>query len=446
MNEVINIAFIGGLNNANMLAGVGLGNLYINTFGIAVYIGLNVAAGTFVSQSIGQNDLRLAGVYLNRGRIVSFISFVPIFIAMIYSDKFFGLLNQDPQAVEYAYTYILYMIPYLLLHQQFDLTRTFLACFNKTTVTMITQIFSTFLHFCFCYYFVKVQNMNLRGVALSGMITMLFNVLATTFYIKVYLKELSPAFFLPNKQSFMGIPAYMKLAVSSMCIYCLEWWAMEVITIIASQISINQLGAQVIILNIYYVYMSLGYGLSYASEILIGKCIGANNIKEGKEYRRIIMQVGFALSALAMLTFYAFRYFLAEFFTPIIEIQDYIIQVGTLSSFCLFFELSQAWLQGFLRGLGTYNHALVTVLIAFYCLMIPLAYYLAIVLKMQLFGIWIALTSGQITLCLMYVYLSHSLYDWQKISDEVQVRAEIENNQKVKDSDMRTFKESLIES
>lgn len=66
-------------------------------------------------------------------------------------------------------------------------------------VTMMTQIISTILHFFMCYYFVNVLNMDLRGVALSGTITMSFNVIATSVYIKYFLKEISPAFFFPDK-------------------------------------------------------------------------------------------------------------------------------------------------------------------------------------------------------------------------------------------------------
>lgn len=242
---------------------------------------------------------------------------------------------------------------------------------------------------------------------------MLINNVVLVIYIKYFLKELSPAFFFPNRHSFMGIPIYLKLAISSMCIYCLEWWAIELITIISSQISLYQLGAQVIVAEVYWFYTSFGFGLSYASEICVGRCIGANNVKEAKEFRKLIMQIGISISAIAMVSFFFLRFFISELFTPIYEIQQVILNISPLLSICLFFEMTQAWSQGFLRGLGVYNHALATVLISFYCLTIPLAYYLGIVKGMELFGIWLALATGQFTVCSMYMYLSHFFYDWK---------------------------------
>ena len=47
--EVINLLFIGQLDNKAMLAGVGLGNVIINVFGLSIIFGMNGALETLVS-------------------------------------------------------------------------------------------------------------------------------------------------------------------------------------------------------------------------------------------------------------------------------------------------------------------------------------------------------------------------------------------------------------
>jgi len=47
--EVINVAFVGHLGDPALVAGVGLGNMYLNTTALAVMIGLNNGLSTFVS-------------------------------------------------------------------------------------------------------------------------------------------------------------------------------------------------------------------------------------------------------------------------------------------------------------------------------------------------------------------------------------------------------------
>ena len=47
--QIINLSLIGHLNDASIVAGVGLGNLYVNMFSQSLYTGLNGAIATFVS-------------------------------------------------------------------------------------------------------------------------------------------------------------------------------------------------------------------------------------------------------------------------------------------------------------------------------------------------------------------------------------------------------------
>jgi MATE family multidrug resistance protein len=83
--ETINISFIGHLEDPFMISGVGLGTLYIYTFGFTVLLGFNSVVSTLVSQSYGQKDLRLCGIYLNRGRIVALASCLPMTFMMLIS-------------------------------------------------------------------------------------------------------------------------------------------------------------------------------------------------------------------------------------------------------------------------------------------------------------------------------------------------------------------------
>lgn len=47
--EIVNIAFIGHLNDSLMISGVGMGNMMVNAFWFSVYMGINGALETLVS-------------------------------------------------------------------------------------------------------------------------------------------------------------------------------------------------------------------------------------------------------------------------------------------------------------------------------------------------------------------------------------------------------------
>ena len=55
--EVVNLIFIGHLNNPEMMAGVGMGNMIQNMIGLSIVIGLNGALETLVSQAYGAGNL-----------------------------------------------------------------------------------------------------------------------------------------------------------------------------------------------------------------------------------------------------------------------------------------------------------------------------------------------------------------------------------------------------
>ena len=49
MQEVVNLIFIGHLDDAALLAGVGMGNTILSVFGISLFLGLNGALETLVA-------------------------------------------------------------------------------------------------------------------------------------------------------------------------------------------------------------------------------------------------------------------------------------------------------------------------------------------------------------------------------------------------------------
>ena len=90
--EVINLSFVGHLGDPVLVAGVGLGNMYINTMGLSILIGINTVISTLSSQSYGQGNLKLCGIYLNRGRIIDLIICIPVTIVMLLAERFFNLI------------------------------------------------------------------------------------------------------------------------------------------------------------------------------------------------------------------------------------------------------------------------------------------------------------------------------------------------------------------
>jgi Na+-driven multidrug efflux pump len=71
------------MGDKHALVAIGLGNATINVFVVAMYLGLNSAASTFVAQALGFGHDEVCGIYLWRGRFIytaAMMVIVPIFM------------------------------------------------------------------------------------------------------------------------------------------------------------------------------------------------------------------------------------------------------------------------------------------------------------------------------------------------------------------------------
>ena len=83
MQENINLIFLGQLNKPAMMAGVGMGNMFMNMIGLTPAWGLHSALETLVSQDFGSGNYELCGIHLNRSRIVLVVIYVPISLVLL---------------------------------------------------------------------------------------------------------------------------------------------------------------------------------------------------------------------------------------------------------------------------------------------------------------------------------------------------------------------------
>jgi MATE family multidrug resistance protein len=153
LQQIINLIFVGHMNDAKLLAGVGMGNLIVSVFGISLFIGLNGALETLVSQAFGNNNMKLCGIYLNRGRFMLLLLNIPIVYILCNAEAILLLLKQDPRVCSNAQRYIYSYIPALVLNGLNDSQRRFLNMMELTRIPLICQLGGTIIHIAFCLLF-----------------------------------------------------------------------------------------------------------------------------------------------------------------------------------------------------------------------------------------------------------------------------------------------------
>ena len=171
LQEIINVAVIGQLDNSVMISAVGLGNIIVNIFGYATFMGLNSALCTFVAQSFGAGEKEVCGVYLWRGRYLLCIVFAIILPIFMCSEAMFEVLGQDKEASQYAQQYIVAVIPGLFLLGMLDLDRNFLTSFGKADITLYCQFIAPVIHYGFAELFAIHLDYKIVGLGIAGFCT-----------------------------------------------------------------------------------------------------------------------------------------------------------------------------------------------------------------------------------------------------------------------------------
>ena len=112
LQTLVNLYFIGKFNNPVLLGGVGLGNVWLNLGGLCFIISLNVGLQTLCSQAFGAKNHNQIGYYYQRGVVILTVMMgVMTILILTFTKRILKAINVEEETVEYAYDYILNLMP-----------------------------------------------------------------------------------------------------------------------------------------------------------------------------------------------------------------------------------------------------------------------------------------------------------------------------------------------
>lgn len=167
------------------------------------------------------------------------------------------------------------------------------------------------------------------------------------------LDEIQEALFWPvMKDCLTQWGEYFELAVPATLMMCFEWWCFEILILLSGYIGVDQLSANVILMNVAYIYLMIGYGTAEALSTLVGNCIGANQVVLGKKVTILTITVGAAFALLISFLLIIFKTQIAYFYTKEPEVVLIVIGSLTIVSIEVFFNCIGNFCGGALRSLG----------------------------------------------------------------------------------------------
>lgn len=398
----------------------------MNVSALSIGYGLSSALDTLCSQAFGAQEHKKIGLYFQAGAIVISACLLPVFLLNWYTESILLLLGQDEDVARYAgefSRYTVFGMPFLFAY---EMVRNVLEAQNVVHPFIFTTIVGNCVSIFGGYYLTYYTSMGFHGAALAlmlGNITLSL-VLVPFFIIKPSYRDWWNGWNLAEAWS--NVPTFLKLGVPGMLMMAMEWWAYEIMTVMAGVLpnAVVSVSTHAVLTNVasllYVVFLADSVGCS----IRVGNYMGAEKPKHAQLTSKISLVLVICIGLVFSSLIYGLRHQI-----PTLLINDSVsIEHAARALLVLVpYELIDGVngvMQGIYRGVGKQDFAAKVNGIAFYAVGISLSAFMAFVFNWGVEGLWIGFGLGTVT---AFVVCSTVLFraNWQTMVVEARDRLEI---------------------
>ncbi|GLU23349.1 hypothetical protein SLE2022_393660 [Rubroshorea leprosula] len=419
---LVSVMFAGHLGELE-LAGATLANSWATTTGFAFMTGLSGALETLCGQGFGAKLYRMLGIYLQVSCIISCFFAVLISVLWFYTEPILILLKQDAQICKMAALYIKFLIPGVFAYGFLQNILSFLQTQSMVMPLILLSVLPMGIHFGIVYMLVNWTSLGYKGAPLAASISLWISCLVLAIYVMCS-KKFKHTWEGFSFESFCFILTYLRLALSSAAMVCLEYWASEVLVFLAGIMPNSEITTSLIATcaNTETIAYMITYGLSAAASTRVSNELGAGNPERAKNAMAVTLKLS-VLLALAFILSLAFGHNIwASFFSDSSSIIKEFASMTPFLAISIALDSIQGVLSGVARGCGWQHLAVLANLGTFYFVGMPTAAVLGFRSKLYAKGLWIGFICGlssqtgtllMITLCRKWIRID--IYEQTKI-------------------------------
>ena len=429
--QTINLTFVGHLiedeqKKKDALDAIGISHIYINCSIISIISGLISGLETLGSNAFGAKKYKLLGLYLHRAQIISY-GLVTIFLTFHYffSLKIFVMMGIKDNIIININKYIKIAFLFCLVDVQFSLNFRYLNIIGKSFVNFICLLVSLILHPVWCYIFMVQLGYIIEGAAVALVISQLINSILGTIYL-YFINPLPESIFCFNRNSFRGFWEYLKISIPSAFLSCVEWWAFEILSIIAVSIGQTDFTIHIFLCNISVNLLTITIGFGASTGILVGREFGKGDIESARAFFKIAMFYGFVLDLFFNIILFIFRYKLLSLFGVEQNLNDKAASIIIILCISNLFGYCYSIFTSLYKGLGKQLLASGISLGNFYIIQVGLGLLFTKYFEMGVSGLWLAVLITYVVCCSIYSIIFSNL-DLGKILNETKKRINSDN-------------------
>ncbi|XP_070685344.1 multidrug and toxin extrusion protein 1 [Pempheris klunzingeri] len=420
MVSFVSTIFCGHLGKTE-LAGVSLAISVINVTGISIGVGLAAACDTLISQTFGGRNLLRVGVILQRAILILLLACFPCWAILINTEPILLAVRQEPEVARLAQLYVKIFMPALPATFMYSLETRYLQNQGIIWPQVITGIVVNLFNALINYIVLHPLNLGVAGSAVANVISVFS--MALILYAYIMWKGLHKATWGGwSKECLQDWGSYIRLAIPSMVMMCVEWWTYEIGSFLAGLISEVELGAQSVVYQLANIAYMFPMGFAIAGNVRVGNALGAGDTEQAKLSAKMAMFCAGSVSISLAALIGGLKDHISYVFTYDEQIRQRVADVISFYAPFVLLDAISAASGGIIRGAGKQKIGAVCNILGYYGVGFPIGVSLMFAAKLGIKGLWTGLFTCVFLQCSFLIFYLIRM-NWGKATVEAQIRA-----------------------
>ncbi len=396
--------FVGRLDRVIYLDALSLSTTFINVFGYAFISGFASALDTLVSQSFGNGDFRMCGVYLGRAVLVTSLAMIPTYLLTLAAPLLFGAVGIEPEIVEATSRCCVAQLPVIFVS-------VFMECFEKFLINqgivqpqLWIQTGIVLVHPFVCHFYIFTLRLGYIGAAHARTTANSMYAIGMLVYI-LQAERCRKCVVPPCREMLVGWREYLKVALPATAMIAFEWWTYEILNVLCGRLGRVALCAHAIGMYVTNMVYLVCLGIASGTGALVGNAVGEKDKRRAVQYSAVGTALAIFMVAVFSALILAFREDVIGLFTHEPEVMELTKRVLIMAVTLETIDAGQQTLSRVLICLGKQGTAQWVSVTAFDGVMVPMGYFLTFHAGMGIYGIWTGCLLGASTALVGFVVI-----------------------------------------